>query len=82
MAKKSINVLALIQIFFYFPNEFPFNLSSVIKYYNCGPIVEQQQHIIYTAVHAESGRGLASFLLASKPHFWLKEPELFQLHWP
>lgn len=52
-----------------------------MKYYNCGPVVqmEQQQHIIYTAVHAVSGRGLASFLLASKPHFWLEELELFQL---
>ena len=71
-------------LFFFLPNEFPFNLSPVMKHWICGPVLqmEQQWHIIYTAVPAVSGRGLASFLLASKLHFWLEEPELFQLYWP
>lgn len=69
---------------FFFPNEFSFNLSPVMKYWICGPVLqmEQQWHISYTAVHAVSGRGSPSFLLASKPHFWLEELELFKLYWP
>lgn len=50
-------------VLFFPPKKFPFNFIPVMKNCICGPVLlmEKQWHIIYTAVHAVSGRGSAVF---------------------
>lgn len=61
-------------LFCFPPTKFPFNFNPVMKNWICGSVLlmEKQWHIIYTAVHAVSGRGSAVFYLPASHSFGWK----------